>query len=221
MSTTTTRIGARAVHTTRDKIAVAASVAFGVTFFWTVAIIDVPHKASDEKLLLWWRQDANLTSALLSEVFAIATAVLLLVVVQHLRSLAPERDPWAAFAGSAAFLFSSTMLISAALRGVVAHQVRGYDEPLPSVDVLRYSTSLNYTLIGSVAMTALALTMVTVSVMVLRTHALASWLAFAGFGCAALIAVAVVSLLGAFTIPVAILWSLCVAVAIWRQPASR
>jgi hypothetical protein len=117
-----------------------------------------------------------------------------------------------------ATVFASTMLISAALRGVIAHMVRSFDEPLPSVDVLRYSTSLNYTVIGSASMTALALTMLAVSMVVLRTHFLATWMAYVGFGCAAVITVAVGALVGGFTVPIAILWALCMAVAIWRQP---
>jgi fumarate reductase subunit C len=201
------------------KVAAAACLAFAFTFFWTVASIDVPHKASDEKLLHWWQQDANLNSALASEFFAIATAILLLVVVNHLAALVPDRDRWARFANSMATVFASTMLISAALRGVIAHMVNRFEEPLPSVDVLRYSTSLNYTVIGSASMTALALTMIAVSMVVLRTHILARWMAYVGFGCAAVITVAVGALVGGFTVPIAILWALSMTVAIWRQPS--
>jgi hypothetical protein len=202
------------------KVAAAACLAFGFTFFWTVASIDVPHKASDKNLLSWWQQDANLNSALASEFFAVATALLLLVIVNHLTALAPDRDRWARYANSMATVFTSTMLISAALRGVIAHMVKRFDEPLPSVEVLRYSTSLNYTVIGSASMTALALTMFAVSMVVLRAHILARWMAYVGFGCAALITVAVGALIGGFMVPVAILWALCMAVAIWRQPMS-
>lgn len=212
---------APAQRTPAVKVATAASLAFGFTFFWTVASIDVPHKASDEKLLRWWQQDANLNSALASEFFAIATAVLLLVVVNHVAALAPDRDRWARFASSTATVFASTMLLSAALRGVIAHMVKRFDEPLPTVDVLRYSTSLNYTVIGSASMTALALTMIAVSGVVLRTHVLASWMAYVGFGCGAGITVAVGALIGGFMVPVAILWAFCMAVAIWRQPSSQ
>jgi len=211
---------APAKRTSAAKVAAAACLAFGFTFFWTVASIDVPHNASDSKFLHWWQQDANLNSALASEFFAISTAVLMLVIVNHVSALVPSRDRWAAFANSMATVFAATMLISAALRGVIAHQVRRFEEPLPSVDVLRYSTGLNYTVIGSVTMTALALTMIAVSVVVLRTHILARWMAFVGFGCAAVIAVAVGAMYGLFTVPIAILWALSMSVAIWRQPAA-
>ena len=202
------------------RVAAAASLAFAVTFFWTVASIDVPHKASDPKLLDWWQQGANLNSALASEFFAVATGILMLVIVNHLIALAPERDRWAGFVTSMATVFASTMLISAALRGVIAHQVKRFEEPLPSVDVLRYSTGLNYTVIGSVGMTAFALTVIAVSVLVLRTHILATWMAYVGLGCGAVVAVAVAAMYGTFTVPIAILWALSMTVAIWRQPAS-
>ena len=207
-------------RTPAAKVAAAASLAFGFTFFWTVASINVPHKASDEKLLHWWQQDANINSALASEFFAIATAILLLVVVNHLTALAPDRDRWARLASSMATVFASTMLISAALRGVIAHMVKSFDEPLPPVDVLRYSTSLNYTVLGSASMAALAFTIIAVSMLVLRTHVLANWMAYVGFVCAALITVAVGALIGGFMVPVGILWALCMMVAIWRQPVS-
>jgi fumarate reductase subunit C len=219
MTTTASRAATTPTkRSTASKVAAAASLAFGFCFFWTVASIDVPHKASDAKMLDWWQQGANLNSALASEFFAIATAVLLLVVVNHLTALAPDRDRWAGFAHSMATVFTSTMLISAALRGVIAHAVKRFEEPLPPVDVLRYSTVLNYTVIGSASMAALALTMVAVSVLVLRTHILANWVAYVGFGCAGIIAVAVGALMGGFMVPLAILWALCMTVAIWRQP---
>jgi hypothetical protein len=207
-------------RTLATKVAALASLAFGFTFFWTVASIDVPHKASDSKLLHWWQQGVNLNSALASEFFAISTAILMLVIVNHLIALAPDRDRWAGFVNSMATVFASTMLISAALRGVIAHQVKRFEEPLPPVDVLRYSTGLNYTVLGSVGMTAFALTVIAVSVLVLRTHILASWMAYVGFGCGAVVVVAVAAMYGGFTVPIAILWALCMSVAIWRQPAA-
>jgi hypothetical protein len=207
------------LRTLATKVAALASLGFAVTFFWTVASIDVPHKASDSKLLDWWQQGANLNSALASEFFAVSTAILMLVIVNHLVALAPDRDRWAGFANSMATVFAATMLISAALRGVIAHQVKAFDEPLPPVDVLRYSTGLNYTVIGSVGMTAFALTVIAVSALVLRTHILANWMAYVGFGCGAVVVVAVAAMYGTFTVPIAILWALCMAAASWRQPA--
>jgi hypothetical protein len=207
------------LRTLATKVAALASLGFAVTFFWTVASIDVPHKASDSKLLDWWQQGANLNSALASEFFAVSTAILMLVIVNHLVALAPDRDRWAGFANSMATVFAATMLISAALRGVIAHQVKAFDEPLPPVDVLRYSTGLNYTVIGSVGMTAFALTVIAVSALVLRTHILANWMAYVGFGCGAVVVVAVAAMYGTFTVPIAILWALCMAAAIWRQSA--
>lgn len=202
------------------RLSALASLAFGVTFFWTVASIDVPRKASDARLLHWWQQNSNLNSALASEFFAICTAILMLVIVNHLVAIAPNRDRWAGLANSLATVFASTMLISAALRGVIAHMGQRYDEPLPTAGVLRYSTSLNYTVLGSVSMTAFALTAIAVAVLVLRTQILARWVAFVGLGCGVVILGAVAAMYGQFTVPIAILWAISMAVAIWRQPTA-
>ena len=53
--------------------------------------------------------------------------------------------------------------------------------------------------------------------LVLRTGILARWQGYAGTVLGALVLAAVAGLVGAYTVPVAILWSLCTAVAIWRR----
>jgi hypothetical protein len=45
--------------------------------------------------------------------------------------------------------------------------------------------------------------------------------AHVGLACAAVMLAAVVAQYGAFTTPLAILWSLCLAVAFWRAPAAE
>lgn len=206
------------------KVAAAASVLFAVAFFLCVASVNVPHKASETKLLDWWEQSGNLTAGLASEAFAIIAAVLFVVVINYFRTLTVKAEAgsehWTAFAHSMATAFCSTLLVSSALRGVLGHLVKVQDEPLPGIDVLRYSTALNYTLIGTATMTVLALAMVAVSVVVLRTRVLGTWVGYVGLGCAAVILVAVVAMMGAFAIPMALVWAIALAVAIARQPAS-
>jgi hypothetical protein len=68
-------------------------------------------------------------------------------------------------------------------------------------------------------MTTLALAMVAVSVVVIRTEVLGRWVGYVGVVCAAVILGAVAMMIGAFAIPAALLWAICLAVAIWRQPA--
>ena len=62
--------------------------------------------------------------------------------------------------------------------------------------------------------------MVAVSVVVIKARILGTWVAYVGFGCAAVILAAVVAMMGAFAIPLALVWAIALAVAIWRQPAA-
>ena len=144
---------------TASRVAAVASVLFGVSFFWTVASVNVPHQATDAELLEWWGKDANVTSGMVSLLFAVFTAVLFAVVTNHVLLLAGERScSWAAFARSMAAAFTATLLVSAALRGVIGHLVKVEDGPLPGIDVLRYTTALNYTVLAMVVMATFALT---------------------------------------------------------------
>lgn len=59
----------------------------------------------------------------------------------------------------------------------------------------------------------------TVSVVVLRTAALGRWIGYLGAGCSLVMLIAVIAQFGAFTTPLGILWALCLAVAIWREPS--
>ena len=204
---------------TAARIASAASVLFGISFFLTVASVNVPHRASDAELLEWWSQDANVTSGMVSMMFAICTAVLFAVVTNHVVLAAGDRSRhWAAFARSMATAFTAILLVSGMLRGVIGHLTKVEDGPLPGIDVLRFSRSLNYTLISVVLMTVFALTVISLGVLVIRTASLARWQAYVGIGCGALTLVAVAAMVGSFTVPLAVLWSLCTAVAIWRSP---
>lgn len=204
--------------TSAGRIASVASVLFGISFFWTVASVNVPHDAGDAELLDWWAKDVNVTSGMVSLLFAVCTAVLFAVVTNHVLLLAGDRSRhWAAFARSLAAAFTATLLVSAALRGVIGHLVKVEDGPLPGIDVLRYTTALNYTVLSMVVMTTFALTAIALGVLVLRTSILARWQGYAGTVLGALVLTAVAGLVGAYTVPVAILWSLCTAVAIWRR----
>ena len=75
--------------------------------------------------------------------------MLFAVVTNHVL-LAGRRPRTAlgAFARSMAAAFTATLLVSAALRGVIGHLVKVEDGPLPGIDVLRYTTALNYTVLS-------------------------------------------------------------------------
>lgn len=113
---------------------------------------------------------------------------------------------------------TAVWLVTGAARAAVAHLVDVMNEPLPGTDVLRFATAFNYTLLGLSGMGVLALSSLAVSVVVVRTDALGPWVGYVGVVCAVVILAAVAAQYGAYTTPVAILWALSLAVAIWRQP---
>jgi hypothetical protein len=206
---------------TANRVAAAAAAAFALAFFLTVAIIDIPHQATDTELLDWWQQSGNQSAALASGMLAVGAALLFAVVLNRIRALAADAGSpsWLAFAHTMGTAFICTLLVDAAFRGVLGYLVIAIDEPLPGVDVLRYSTALNYTALGVPVMSVLALSILAISVVVLRTRFLGRWIGFVGVVCGAVILVAVVAMVGAYAIPAALLWALCVAIALLRQPA--
>jgi hypothetical protein len=204
------------------KVGAIASALFAVALFMTVASVDVPHNATDAELLHWWQQSGNRMSGLVSGLSAISAAVLFAVVMNYIRSLsATAKAPqWLAFARSMGAAVTAVWLVTGAARAAIGHLVDVMDEPLPGIDVLRFATALNYTLLGLSGMGVLGLSSLAVSVVVLRTGALGRWVGYVGVVCGVVILAAVVAQYGAFTTPLAILWALSLAVAIWRQPHS-
>jgi hypothetical protein len=184
--------------------------------FLTVASVNVPHDAGDAELLEWWQQDSHRMSSVVSGLFAVCAAALLAVVANHVHRLEATRTSpaWRAFAHSMASAFTAAMLVTAATRSAVAHLVDVMDEPLPSVDVLRYATALNYQVLGLAAMGALALTILATSVLTLRTGAYGRWAGWVGIGCGAVMTAGVTAGYGGYTVPLAILWSVCLGLAI-------
>jgi hypothetical protein len=216
MSLTPTPTETTTGSTIAAKVAVAVAILFGATLFLTVASVNVPHDATDAELLDWWQQQSNRTSGIISGLFAVCAAVLLAVLTNHVHHLdVTHRSPmWRAFAHSMAAAFTAAMLITAATRSAVGHLVDVMGEPLPGVDVLRYATALNYQVLGLASMGALALTILATSVLALRTGAFGPWAAWVGLACGAVMLAAVGAGYGGYTVPLAILWSVCVGIAV-------
>lgn len=212
MSATTTS------STTRSRVAASAAVLFAVAFFLCVAVIDVPHDASDAELLRWWQDSGNRLDAIYSSFFAIAAAVLIAVVMNHLGAISTRGSAWRAFARSMGTATVAMLLVTSALRGVIGHLTIVMDEPLPSIDVLRYSTAANYALLSGPLMSVFALTILAVAVVVLREQLLAPWVGYTGLVAATLILGAVAVQLGSFGIPVANVWMIGLGIALWRPP---
>jgi hypothetical protein len=203
------------------KVAAAAAIVFALGLFWTVASVDVPHEPSDAELLQWWQQSGNRMSGLASGLSAITAAVSFPVVLNYLRRLtAASRAPqWLAFARTMGAAVTAVWLVTGAARTTIGHLVDVMNEPLPRVDVLRFATALNYTLLGLSGMAVLSLAMLAVSVVVLRTDVLGRWVGYLGMVCGVIILGAVLAQYGAIATLLAILWAIFLAVAIWRQPA--
>lgn len=199
------------------RIAAAVSVLFGLCFFVTVASVNVPYHGSDAEVLAWWQEDSSLTEGMVSMAFAIATAVLFSAMTGYVLLRAADRSaPLVAFARSMATAFTVTLLVSGALRGVVGHLVNVEERPLPGLDVLDYATALNYTVLSVVVMTCFALTILAIGGLVMRTGMLARWYGTVSLVLGVVVLGAVVAMYGAFTVPLAILWALCTAVAVVR-----
>jgi len=210
----------RPARTAARATGAAAAALFAVALFMTVASVDVPHEPSDQDLLTWWQDSGNRTSGVMSGMWAILTACTIAVVMNHLHTLtaAAKAPLWLAFARSMAAAVTAVWLVTGAARATIGHLVDVMDEPLPGVDVLRAVTAFNYTLLGLSGMAVLGLFIFAMSVVVLRTRALGRWLGYLGVGCAVVMIAAVVAQYGAYTTPLGILWALCLALAIWRQP---
>jgi hypothetical protein len=216
--TPTTHERSASRRTTATTVAAAAAGLLAVSLFLTVAVMNVPHRASDAELLTWWQNPGNRMGGVLSGMFALVVAVTIPVVMNHVQSLeAARRAPaWLAFGRSMASAVTAVWLVTGAVRGVIGGLVDSGGESMPGADVLRYSTGLNYALLGQSGMAVLALFILAISVVVLRTGLYGRWLGYVGTACATVMIGAVLAHYGAYTTPLAILWSLGLAVAIWR-----
>ena len=220
--TTTTRTSTAVTRSSATKVAAGAAVLFGISLFWTVASVDVPHDPSNQELLTWWQDSGNRLSGTLSGMWAISTAVSFAVVLNFVRTLpdAVRAPQWLAFFRSMGAAVTAVWLVTGAVRGAVGHLVDVMNEPLPGVDVLRFATALNYMLLGASGMAVLACSILAFAVVVFRTQAFGRWLGFVSAGCGGVMMAVVIAQYGGFATPLGILWALCLAVAIWRQPTS-
>jgi hypothetical protein len=218
--TTTQPAAVKATPMATHRVGAVAAALFGVALFITVASVNVPHIATDTELRTWWEQSGNRSSGLVSGLAAICAACLFAVVVNYLGGLrnAAKAPQWLAFARSMGAAVTAVWLVTGAARATVAHQVDVLGQPLPGTDVLRIVTAYNYTLLGLAGMAVLGLAILAISVVVLATRTLGRWLGYVGCGCAVVVLGAVLVQQGAYATPIAILWALCLAVAIWRQP---
>ncbi|MEO6510789.1 MAG: hypothetical protein ABIO16_07350 [Nocardioides sp.] len=202
----------------QGRVAAVCAALVGVFLFWTVAAVDVPHGASDATLLAWWQDTGNRWSGVWSGLSAIGVAVTVAVVRHHLGRLDAARDSaWMALGRSMATAVTAVWLVTGAVRASVGRLVDVSDEPLPGVDTLRAVTAVNYALLGLSGMAVLGLMILGFSVAGLRTGVLPRWLAWWGVTTAVLMSAATLAQYGAYLTLLAIVWSLGLAVVLWRQ----
>jgi hypothetical protein len=207
---------------TDKRVTAIAAAALSACLFLTVALVNVPHDATDADLLSWWQESANRWSGVWSGVAAIGVAVAAAVLRHGLGLLPGTRDSaWMAFGRSMATAVMCLWLVTGAIRGAVGHLVDRMDQPLPGLDVLRTLTAVNYMLLGLSGMAALALMMLGVSIALVRSGELAPWISRLGIVCGALVLLATLAQYGAYATLAAVLWLLCLAIALWRNASER
>ena len=204
---------------TARRVAAAAAAVLGLSLFLTVAALEVPPRAGDGELLRWWREQPNRTAGILSGLAAIGVAVSFPVVANYvLQQRSAARAPhWRGFVHSMVGAVTALWLITGAVRAAIGRWVDISDEPLPGPDALRMVTALNYSLLGLSGMAVLSLAILAMSVLLLRTHALPTWVGRVGLVGGSLMLVSVIAQYGAYTTALGVVWAFCLAVALWRH----
>jgi hypothetical protein len=188
------------------------------------ATLNIPRGASDAKLVAWWADSGNQTTAIVSMYLFIVAGLCFLLFLAKLRSrlLAAEGGPGelTSLVVATGAVFVAMLLVAAASRGVIGFAVKspGDHESLPGADTLRYLPQTGYAALGIGGLLAAAVAMATTSWLIVRTAVFGRWLAWLGSATALVIVVAAAALVGMVAIPAMLLWVVAVSVAMWRGP---
>jgi hypothetical protein len=188
------------------------------------ATLNIPHGASDAKLVAWWADSGNQTTAIVSMYLFIVAGLCFLLFLTKLRSrlLAAEAGTGelTSLVVASGAVFVAMLLVAAASRGVIGFAVKspGDNESLPGADTLRYLPQTGYAALGIGGLLAAAVAMATTSWLIVRTAVFGRWLAWLGAATALVIVVAAAALVGMVAIPAMLIWVLAVSVAMWRAP---
>ena len=200
------------------RIAALFGVAFAVLLFLGVASIDFPAESTDQEVLTWWAKDSNQTATLFSMVFVAASAVAFGLFITYLRD---HLNAASANSGNGMYTvglgFVALLLVSAGVRGAIGNALT-HDEPMPGVDTLRYIPEVALTVMEVAVMTA-GVSILLAGWAVKQTAALPAWFAWTGFATGALTIVGGV-FVGAFVIPIILIWALAASFALWRSGSS-
>jgi hypothetical protein len=188
------------------------------------ATLNIPRGASDAKLVAWWADSGNQTTAIVSMYLFIVAGLCFLLFLTKLRSrlLAAEAGTGelTSLVVASGAVFVAMLLVAAASRGVIGFAVKspGDNESLPGADTLRYLPQTGYAALGIGGLLAAAVAMATTSWLIVRTAVFGRWLAWLGAATALVIVVAAAALVGMVAIPAMLIWVLAVSVAMWRAP---
>jgi len=188
------------------------------------ATLNIPRGASDAKLVAWWADSGNQTTAIVSMYLFIVAGLCFLLFLAKLRSrlLAAEggTGELTSLVVASGAVFVAMLLVAAASRGVIGFAVKspGGNESLPGADTLRYLPQTGYAALGIGGLLAAAVAMVATSWLIVRTAVFGRWLAWFGSATALVIVVAAAALVGMVAIPAMLIWVLATSVAMWRGP---
>jgi hypothetical protein len=185
--------------------------------------LNVPTKATDSELVRWWSSSGHQREALISMIAMTLAGLLFVVFLAHLRSrlLTSEGGDGTltTIVFSAGLLFVGMLFLAATARGVISFAIRtpAGEQPLPSVDLLRYLPQISYVVLGLCGLLSAALAMAVTSVLAFRTGVFGRWLAWLGFVCAAVLVAANVVLLGIAVVPAMLVWTIATSVVLGRS----
>lgn len=224
MSATTMAEAGKAItkRTAGSRIGGLAGLAFAAFFFVGIAMLDIPHGATDQELVAWWSDSGHQTTAVVSMYLFVLAGLCFLVFLVKLRTrlLAAEGETGelAALVAAGGIVFVSMLFVAAASRGLLGFAVKSpaSDESLPGADTLRYLPQIGYTVTGTGGLLAGALAMAATSWLIVRTAVFGRWLAWVGAVAALVVIVACASLSGVFAIPALLVWAAATSVALWR-----
>ncbi len=221
----TAAVGTQTTTTTGTaggKLGAIAGLAFAFLFFMGTAMLNIPRGTSDAKLVAWWADSGNQTTAVVSMYFFAVGGLVFLLFLAKLRSrlLAGEggTGELTSLVVASGAVFVAMLLVAAASRGVIGFAIKspGDNESLPGADTLRYLPQIGYAALGIGGMLAAAVAIATTSWIIVRTAVFGRWLAWVGALAAILLVVASFSLVGMLAIPAMLVWVLAVSVAMWR-----
>jgi len=213
---------AESSESTGSRTGGLAGVAFALCLFLGVASLDIPKGATDQKLVAWWSDGGNQTTAVVSMYLLVLAGLSFLVFLAKLRPALRAAEggmgELTALVVIAGVVFVSMLFVAAAARGVIGFAEKSplYDETLPGPDTLRYVPQLGYAITGTGGLLAVALAIAATSLLILRTAVFGRWLAWVGAIAVLVLVGASVALSAVAAIPAVLVWALATSVSLWR-----